>query len=152
MSVPIRLATPADAGEVARLMIAFRDWTARSEPGDDRFRAGVQRLLDDPNTEYLLGGHPPAGVVQLRYRYGLWYDTDDCLLEDLYVADEARGTGLGRALLEAALARARERGCARVELDVNEKNEPALALYRSAGFDSWAELFGGRDLFMRCRL
>jgi ribosomal protein S18 acetylase RimI-like enzyme len=152
MSVPIRLATLDDADEVARLMIAFRDWTERSEPSDDRFRAGVRRLLDDPNTEYLLGGDPPAGVVQLRYRYGLWYDTDDCLLEDLYVADDARGTGLGRALLEAALGRARERGCARVELDVNEKNEAALALYRSAGFDSWAELFEGNNLFMRCRL
>jgi ribosomal protein S18 acetylase RimI-like enzyme len=148
----IRLATSADAGAVARLLIAFRNWTSRSEPGDDRFRAGVRRLLEDPNTEYLLGGDPPAGVAALRYRYGLWYDTEDCLLEDLYVSDEARGTGLGRALVEAALERARERGCARVELDVNEQNEPALALYRSLGFDSRDDLFGARNLFMRRKL
>ena len=152
MPARIRLATPTDAEQVARLLIAFRNWTKRSEPGDDSFRAGVRRLLDDPNTEYLLGGDPPVGVAQLRYRHGLWYDTEDCLLEDLYVSDEARGTGLGRALVEAALARARERGCARVELDVNEQNEPALALYRSLGFDSWDDPPGGRNLFMRRKL
>ncbi len=54
--------------------------------------------------------------------------------------------------MEAALERARERGCARVELDVNEENEPALALYESLGFDSWDDPPGGRNLFMRRKL
>ena len=98
MPAPIRLAGLADAEEVARLMIAFRDWTSRSEPGDDSFRAGVRRLLEDPDTEYLLGGNPSAGVAQLRYRYGLWYAAPRLLARGPHVADEARGTGLGRAL------------------------------------------------------
>ena len=49
-----------------------------------------------------------------------------------------RGSGLGRELVEAALERAREHGCARMVLDANEANAPALALYRSVGFDSWS--------------
>ena len=77
---------------------------------------------------------------------------DDCWLEDLFVEEDARGSGLGRALVEAALERARERGCARMELDVNEANAAALALYESLGFDSWSDPPGGRNLFMRRRL
>lgn len=137
---------------MARLLAQFRDWWGYGEPSDERMKGGVERLLADPATDFLLGGDPPAGVAQLRYRYGVWLDADDCLLEDLYVSDEARGTGLGRALAAAAVARARERGCRRIELDVNEANGPAAALYRSLGFEAYADPPGGRTLFMRRRL
>src|SRR5918998_3971848 len=111
-------------------MIGFRNWWQRDEPGDAAFEAGVRRLLADPNTDFLLAGDPAAGVCQLRYRFAVWTGTEDCTIEDLFVDPGARGSGLGRALVEAALERARERGCARMELDVNEANPAALALYR----------------------
>ena len=133
-------------------MIGFRDWWGREQPSEEQFQAGVRRLLDDPNTEFLLGGEPAAGVCQLRYRYGLWHDGEDCWLEDLFVEEAGRGAGLGKALVEAAMTRARERGCARIELDVNEANPTARALYESLGFESWSDPPGGRNLFMRRRL
>ena len=148
----IRLATSEDAAEVARLIAGFRDWQGRAEPSDASIEASARRLLADPNTEYLLGGDPPAGVLQLRYRHSVWTGTDDAHLEDLFVEADARGSGLGRELVEAALGRARERGCARIELDANEANEPALKLYRSVGFSSWSEAAEGNDLLMRRRL
>ena len=97
-------------------------------------RAVVDRLLEDPGTEFLLGGDPAAAVCQLRYRMSVWTGAEDCWLEDLYVGDSHRGRGLGRAVLEAALERAKSRGCMRIELDVNEGNEAALSLYLGAGF------------------
>lgn len=133
-------------------MIGFRDWQGKSEPADDVIEATVGQLLADPNTEYLLTGSPPVGVCQLRYRLSMWTGTDDCCLEDLFVETDGRGSGLGRELVEAALERAREHGCARIVLDANEANAPALALYRSVGFDSWSAAAGGNDLFMRLRL
>jgi GNAT superfamily N-acetyltransferase len=148
----VRLATEKDAVEVARLMIGFRDWWSRTTPSDAAFDAGVRRLLGDPNTDFLLAGDPPAGVCQLRYRFGIWSESDDCWLEDIFVEAGARGTGMGRALVEAAFERARERGCARIELDVNEANPAALALYESLGFEAWADPPGGRNLLMRRRL
>ncbi len=148
----VRLATPDDAADVARLMIGFRNWWQRDEPDDAAFEAGVRRLLGDPSTEFLLAGDPAAGVCQLRYRFAVWTGTEDCWLEDVFVEEHARGSGLGRALAEAALARARERGCARIELDVNEANPPALALYESLGFEGWSDPPGGRNLLMRLRL
>jgi ribosomal protein S18 acetylase RimI-like enzyme len=148
----VRLATADDAADVARLMIGFRDWQGRSEPDDATIAATVERLLADPNTDYLLAGDPAAGVCQLRYRLSVWTGTEDCCLEDLFVDADARGSGFGRALVDAALGRARERGCTRMDLDANEANAPALALYGSVGFDSWSKAAGGNDLFMRLRL
>jgi GNAT superfamily N-acetyltransferase len=148
----VRLATEEDAAEVARLMIGFRDWWQRDEPGDGAFERGARRLLSDPNTEFLLAGDPAKGVCQLRYRYSIWTESDDCWLEDIFVEADARGTGLGRALVEAAFERARDRGCVRMELDVNEANPGAVRLYESLGFDGWSDPPGGRNLLMRRRL
>jgi ribosomal protein S18 acetylase RimI-like enzyme len=148
----VRVATEEDAAEVARLMIGFRDWWQRSEPDDAAFHEGVSRVLADPNADFLLAGDPPAGVCQLRYRISVWTESQDCWLEDIYVEEAARGAGLGRELMEAAFARARERGCRRMELDVNEANAGAVRLYESLGFESWSDPPGGRNLLMRRRL
>ena len=140
-----------DASEVTRLMIAFRDWWRRDRPSDESFATGVARLIDDPQTEFLLAaraGRGAAGVCQLRFRHGLWYDAPDCWLEDVYVEEAARRAGLGRALGEAAVARARGRGCRRIQLDVNEANPQALALYEDLGFDAVQDPPGGRLLLM----
>jgi GNAT superfamily N-acetyltransferase len=151
----VRLAQPHEAGSVARLMLAFRDHLGLSAPTEPEMRAGVERLLEDPDTEFLLaadGDAPDSGVAQLRFRYGVWRAGGDCLLEDLFVDQSARGAGLGRALVEATLDRARARGCRRVELDTNERNEAALRLYGSFGFSPTANSYGGRDLYLRLHL
>jgi ribosomal protein S18 acetylase RimI-like enzyme len=137
-------------------MAAFRDHLRLDGPSDDEVAAGVGRLLGDPETEFLLAstgdGAPAAGVAQLRFRYGIWRAGGDCLLEDLYVDESARGAGLGRALVEATLDRARARGCRRVELDVNESNAAAQRLYGSFGFSSTSNTYGARDLYMRLHI
>ena len=152
MTPPVRVAGPDDAVVVARLLAEFRDHEGRDWPPEETMRAGVERLIGRDDTEYLLGGDPAAGVVQLRYRYGIWWDAEDCALEDLFVRAEARGSGLGRALVEAAIERARERGCRRMELDTAEENEPALALYGSLGFRSGGDEPGRFGIFMRRRI
>jgi ribosomal protein S18 acetylase RimI-like enzyme len=149
--VSVRLAAPEDAPEVARLLAAFRDWFGRPHPPEEDMLAAVRHIMATERADYLLAGDPPAGVAQLRYRHSVWTGTDDCWLEDLYVEDHARGNGLGRALVEAAVGRARERGCARVELDVDEGNAAAQALYEAAGFRS-SKRPGERVLFMQKRL
>ena len=90
--------------------------------------------------------------MQQRYRHSIWTGTDDAWLEDLYVTEAARGTGLGRALTEFAMERARERGCGRIQLDVNSANAPAKALYESLGFSPWQDHPGGDALYMTRKL
>jgi ribosomal protein S18 acetylase RimI-like enzyme len=147
-----------EASTVARLMIEFRDWTGRDWPSDNAFLASVERLIERPDTEFLLGAPdgdaPPAGVCQLRYRFSIWMAADDCWLEDLYVAEPVRRRGLGRALVAAALARARERGARRIELDTTEANVRAIALYESLGFSARSKGSDdeGRNLLLGRRL
>jgi ribosomal protein S18 acetylase RimI-like enzyme len=153
--VTIWVAGSDDEQAVTRLMIAFRDWWRRDWPDDERFAAGIRRLMSDPGTAFVLGaveGEPAAGVCQLRFRYGVWYDALDCELEDLYVDESARGHGLGGAILAFALELARERGARRIQLDANAANEPAQALYRRYGFTSFSDPPGGEDLLLRRRL
>jgi len=157
MSAEVRLADARDAEAVARLMVAFRDHLGHDWPSDNSFLASVERLLDERDTEFLLGfsgpDGPPNGVVQLRYRWGIWRAGSDCLVEDVFVLEGARGSGLGKAMVEFAIARARERGCRRMELDTNENNQAAVALYEGLGFTNRSAFFDdGRDLYYRLHL
>jgi len=131
------IAEAADLDAVAALLGEFRSWVGNSEPTDVQMRASVERIHAGGDGGYLLaaiGDGEPQGVCQLRFRWSVWTSSHDAWLEDLFVRDRARGFGLGRALLEAAAEYARARGCARIELDVDEANAPALALYRAGGF------------------
>jgi GNAT superfamily N-acetyltransferase len=145
-------AGPDEAETVARLLIGFRDHMGYTWPSDNAFLAGVENLIEDRNTEYVLAAvdddSPPSGVAQLRFRMGIWRAGGDCLVEDVFVDESARGHGVGRALLEKATERALERGCRRMELDVNEENPAAIALYTSFGFTAGQP----RDLYMRRHL
>jgi len=75
----------------------------------------------------------------------------DCLLMDgIFVAEEARGLGIGTRLLAAITKEARQRGLSRVRLDVIDTNPRARALYERSGFTAvgeektgWLELFFG---------
>lgn len=132
------MAAADEAPVVAELLAGFRSHFGKSEPSDASMLRSVERIMAERGGEYLLAslasGGEAVGVCQLRFRLSVWTEAEDCWLEDLFVRDEARGRGAGRALVEAALERARERGCRRIELDVNEDNAPALALYEATGF------------------
>lgn len=157
--IAVRLAGAQDAAELTRLIAGFRDWLTASVPTDAQILASVEQLIADPGTEFLLAGAggPPSGFCQLRYRHSVWTGTPDCWLEDLFVEEQARGRGVGRALVDAALERARARGAARIELDTNETNLGAIALYERAGFSASSKThehanLSGRDVFMGRKL
>ena len=149
-------AEPHEAEAVARLIVEFRDHLGLDWPSENAFLAGVERLIEQRDAAFLLASPhddaPPAGVAQVRFRYGLWWAAEDCLLEDLFVREDVRSGGVGRALVEAVIELARERGCRRVELDVNDANAPALKVYESLGFSAQDDRYGGRNLLMRKRL
>jgi GNAT superfamily N-acetyltransferase len=144
MDQRVRIAGPDDVAEVARLLHAFGRHTGDG-PAPEVFEQTVPRLIGDPDTEFLLAGH---GVAQVRYRLSAWIGTEDAFLEDLFVEEHARGTGLGRALAAAAIECARSRGCARIALDTGESNTAARALYESLGFARK----GGDGIYMQNRI
>jgi ribosomal protein S18 acetylase RimI-like enzyme len=146
------VAEPEEAEAVARLIAGFRDFRGHDEPGDDVLLKGVQRLIEQPGTDFLLAAadddSPPMGYIQLRFRWSVWMAAPDAWLEDLYVDARARRRGLAEALMVLAFDRASARGAKRMELDTWESNAPALALYARHGFSDHSKHNDSRDLLL----
>ncbi len=146
------VAEPDESETVAALLVEFRDHLDHDWPSENAFLASVERLMEDADTEFLLASpdddSPPAGVLQLRFRFSVWKAAPDAWLEDLFVRESDRRSGMGAALVDLALERATERGAKRMELDTNESNAAALALYERHGFSSRSKGGDGRDLYM----
>lgn len=146
------VAQPEEAEVVAGLLVEFRDHNGHDWPSANAFVASVERLFEDRNTEFLLAApdedSPPAGVLQLRFRFSVWKAAPDAWLEDLFVRADARRAGVGEALLTLAIEVSRSRGAKRIELDTNERNAAALALYERHGFSPKSKGGAGRDLYL----
>lgn len=99
----------------------------------------TERALFDspPAAEALLaleeGGSDVVGFALFYPFYSTFAGRPGLFLEDLYVRPPWRRRGAGRALLQAFLQTARERGCPKVEWRVLNWNEPAIRFYQSIG-------------------
>ncbi|WP_018389710.1 GNAT family N-acetyltransferase [Ancylobacter sp. FA202] len=76
----------------------------------------------------------PVGLCLYTYAFSGWRGRPGVFVEDLYVAPAERGSGLGRALLAAILAREAPQGCAFMKLHVDKANAGAHAFYARLGF------------------
>jgi GNAT superfamily N-acetyltransferase len=74
------------------------------------------------------GGHA-SGLVHSIYHRSTWTTDDYCYLQDLFVADDARGSGIGRAPIEHVYADAKRCGASRVYWTTHEFNHNAMQLY-----------------------
>lgn len=87
-----------------------------------------------------------AGLVHFIYHRSCWTSADYCYLQDLFVAGEQRGRGLGRALIEHVCAEAAAAGASRVHWLTQETNHTAMQLYdriaHKSGFVQYRKLLG----------
>ena len=128
---------PAEPGDLADAAALFRAYAAVLDV-DLGFQGFEQELADLPGayappqgTLLLARGVDGAalGCVALRP-----LDASACEMKRLYVRPEARGTGLGRALVVAVLSEATPLGYREIKLDTLPQLEEAIALYRAFGF------------------
>ena len=114
---------------------AWRDWAA------GRWRGGTAVAFAGRDTTGAVVGTATGAEFEaepgVAHLYAMW------------VAPAARGAGVGRALVEAVAAWARDRGCGRVVLSVTETNRSARGFYEACGFGDTGErrpLREGSDL------
>ncbi|MFD3502229.1 GNAT family N-acetyltransferase [Streptomyces sp. NPDC058676] len=136
MPVPyIRHATPGDEEALGRL---DRDsWSPlhsvqpRPQPPYEPFFS--ERFGPPDHLVAELGGSV-VGYVRLGYPTSLACNAHVRQIQGLAVAEEARGAGVGRALLRAVQDESRRQGARRITLRVLGHNTPARGLYESEGF------------------
>ena len=137
MSSPApRAATPSDAETVARLLDAFNREYHAPTPGPDVLTARLHSLLAGSDVIAFLAGDPAVGLALLTLRPNVWYDGPVVLVDELYVAPEARGRGLGSALLAAVESLTRERGGRLIEIAVDGADTDAHRFYERHGYTS----------------
>lgn len=134
MSGMPRRAAEADADAVGRLLHDFNTEFDTPCPPPDVIAERVRELTALGGFVVLLVGEGPDGLAVLRVRPSLWSPANEAYLAELYVVPAARGQGLGRALMEEALAASRAEGADRIELGTSEDDVAARALYESLGF------------------
>ena len=89
----------------------------------------------------------PVGFLMatVASRPAFFHESSRGRIEDAWVRPEHRRSGIGRALVEAAVAWARQQGAARMILQVARRNEAGLAFWREMGFETFMDVME-RDL------
>jgi GNAT superfamily N-acetyltransferase len=106
-------------------------------PSDDEApRSAFDTIVGDADAVALLAlaGTEPAGVLTFRFRRRLNHATFEGWVSDLFVREPLRGRGVGRALLDSAIAEWRLRGGHQVEVELRREQVAAFRLFEAAGF------------------
>ena len=143
MSLSIRAATPADISLIGQFIrdLAEYEKLAHAVRFDEAVMA--QKLFGPrPYAEVLIGeiDGVPQGFALFFHNFSTFEGRPGIYLEDLFVRPDARGSGLGKALLGKLAGLAVERDCARLEWSVLDWNTPAIDFYKVLGatpMDEW---------------
>ncbi|MBP5855922.1 GNAT family N-acetyltransferase [Marivibrio halodurans] len=147
-ALSIEHATAADEPEWLTLWHGYLRFYRAHLP-DGTTRATWRRILDETHPFRCFVARDRAGGAVLGFALHFphpssWCTVGEMYLEDLYVADDARGRGVGRALIEAVKESARAEKLDRVYWMTETDNATARALYD--------RLAGGADDYVRYRL
>jgi ribosomal-protein-alanine N-acetyltransferase len=141
---PMRWWDIATVADLERRLFPKDPWTVE---------AFWSELAEVPRTRYYLVAES-AGADIVGYA-GLFAARDQGEIQTIGVRPDHQGRGLGRRLLDALLAEARQRGCHEVFLEVRTENQAAIALYERAGFEVTSrrrDYYGpGADALTMCR-
>jgi GNAT superfamily N-acetyltransferase len=128
--------------EHADIFIAMMRALERADPGvtpfDEQRRRAIfdQFVRDSPygRAWLIVEGEHPVGYVVLTVSFSFEYRGCDAYIDELYIAEEHRGQGIGRRAMEFVETVARELGVNAMHLEVSRDNEAALELYRHIGY------------------
>lgn len=147
----IRRLVPADAAAFKTVRLrGLQDhpdaFTSRPEDWDLPLEVFVERIQASP----VIGGFAPDGTLLGHLYLATSFATaaktkHKCEIWSVYVTPEARGSGLGDALIAEAIRVARELGFDWLKLQVAEHNAPARRLYERHGFT----VFGREEDYLR---
>lgn len=132
----VRVATPADAAVLGRLLADFNaEFNAEGQDAA-AFEARFASLLLREDVLALLSGDPdaPTGFAWVTFRPTPYADGPLAQLEELYVRPELRSRGAGSGLIAALRAEARRRDALEILINVDADDTDARRFYERHGF------------------
>ena len=144
--IQIRPATPADVATIRALIVALAVYekepdAVKATEADLHAALFAERRLAEAVLAEIDG--VAVGLALFFVTYSTWSGKGSLYLEDLFVQPEARGHGVGKALLVHLAGIAVARDYARFEWQVLDWNEPAIGFYKGLGAvmqDEWTKM------------
>lgn len=148
--ISLRPATPADIPLILDLVRELAEYEREPHAAVATAQQMHRALFADPRKE-----GPGAGIAEcimgeldgvaqgfalFFHNFSTWTGRPGIYLEDLFVRPNARGVGLGKALLKHLARLAVDRNCGRFQWSVLDWNTPAIDFYKSLGaepMDEW---------------
>ena len=142
-AISIRTAVEDDLPLILRFIEALAEYEKLREKcvaTEERLRATL--FTSPPAAEVIIASidDKPVGFALFFHNYSTFLAQRGLFLEDLFVEPDARGHGVGRALLSSLAQIAIDRDCGRLEWNVLDWNDLAISFYRSIGavpMDEW---------------
>ncbi len=135
------LSDPQHASAIVEIVDSYaRGPGGQNSPLDDLARDNMAKGLSDHPmaTVYLAFADDRAvGVAVCVWSFSTFAGKPIVNIHDLAVLPDFQNRGIGRALLDTVEREARERGCCKVTLEVQDSNSGAKNLYRNTGFGPW---------------
>ncbi len=135
----IRTATIADIPALCPLLESLFTQEVEFQPNRTQQLQGLTAILENSQIGDILVAETESqviGMVNLLYTVSTALGSRVALLEDLIVAPESRGQGVGSKLIEQAIALAKTKDCRRITLLTDIDNLAAHRFYHRHGFHS----------------
>jgi GNAT superfamily N-acetyltransferase len=132
----IREAVDADVPLIVRLIKGLAEYEKLQDHAvatEEAIRDGLFGARRFAEVVIAEDGGTPVGFALFFHNYSTFLGKPGLYLEDLFVIPEARGRGIGKALLLHLKALAIARGCGRMEWSVLDWNAPAIGFYKKLG-------------------
>ena len=140
----IREATKSDLPAIGKLLEDLTNAMDDTEGIDIRIALKTcERLLNDASLHILIAAKEgtPVGFINFTVRQTILHRSPSALIDELVVAEEYQGKGVGKQLVLAALEKCRRLGCCEVEVSTEKTNLKAREFYSKCGFEERGMLF-----------
>jgi GNAT superfamily N-acetyltransferase len=137
-SPAVRAARAEDLAPILSLLSQLSD--AMETPVEalpERVASNIQRFMQGPDHAVFVAERrgDVLGLISVDIRHTLLNPSPVALIDELVVAESARGMGVGRRLIVEAIRYARQQGCGELEVGTERGNTAAQEFYRECGFD-----------------
>ena len=140
----VREATKSDLPAVGKLLEGLIDAMDSTEGIDAEIALkNYKHLLSDTGSHFLVAAREgtPVGFINFTVRQTILHESPSALIDELVVAEEHRGKGVGSQLVQAAIEKCRNLGCCEVEVSTEKTNLKARKFYKQCGFEEIGTLF-----------